>query len=184
MRSQGRRRQTRRGLHPLSQPTINGTRDAAEWDDPCAEFQLRSRLPSNAYGPGPRAGLHSSARPRASTTRPRLRGRLENRKQPRNIDRQTKENSRKSENGTITTSLTSRQQISSWCHAVCLILRKTVGDDAKIAVDANQIWSVPEAIKWMEQLAEFNIHWIEEPTSPDDVLGHLEISKALQKYGN
>ena len=63
------------------------------------------------------------------------------------------------------------------------ILRKTVGKEAKIAVDANQIWSVPEAICWMEQLAEFDIHWIEEPTSPDDILGHLEISKALQKYG-
>ena len=42
---------------------------------------------------------------------------------------------------------------------------------------------MPEAIKWMEQLAEFDIHWIEEPTSPDDVLGHLEISLALRKYG-
>ena len=63
------------------------------------------------------------------------------------------------------------------------ILRKTVGKDAKIAVDANQIWSVPEAIKWMEELAEFDIHWIEEPTSPDDILGHLEISRALSKYG-
>ena len=58
-----------------------------------------------------------------------------------------------------------------------------MGKEAKIAVDANQIWSVPEAIKWMEQLAEFDIHWIEEPTSPDDILGHLEISRALQKYG-
>ena len=42
---------------------------------------------------------------------------------------------------------------------------------------------MPEAIKWMEELAEFDIHWIEEPTSPDDVLGHLEISRALSKYG-
>ena len=63
------------------------------------------------------------------------------------------------------------------------IMRATVGNEAKIAVDANQIWSVPEAIKWMEELAEFDIHWIEEPTSPDDILGHLEISKALRKHG-
>ena len=62
-------------------------------------------------------------------------------------------------------------------------MRKTVGSEAKVAVDANQIWSVPEAIDWMEQLAEFNIHWIEEPTSPDDILGHLEISKAVRKHG-
>ena len=63
------------------------------------------------------------------------------------------------------------------------ILRESVGDDAKIAVDANQVWSVPEAIKWMEELAQFNIYWIEEPTSPDDILGHLEISRALKKHG-
>ena len=36
----------------------------------------------------------------------------------------------------------------------------------------------------MEELAEFKIHWIEEPTSPDDILGHLEISRALKKHGN
>merc|ERR1719412_258209 len=63
------------------------------------------------------------------------------------------------------------------------IMRATVGTKAKIAVDANQVWSVPEAIKWMEELAQFNIYWIEEPTSPDDILGHLEISRALKKHG-
>lgn len=47
-------------------------------------------------------------------------------------------------------------------------------------VDANQIWDVNEAIEWMKQLAEFKPLWIEEPTSPDDVLGHATISKALR----
>lgn len=47
-------------------------------------------------------------------------------------------------------------------------------------VDANQIWDVNEAIEWMEKLAEFKPLWIEEPTSPDDVLGHATISKALR----
>ena len=50
-------------------------------------------------------------------------------------------------------------------------------------VDANQKWSVPEAIEWMKELAQFKLHWIEEPTSPDDILGHLEISKALKEHG-
>lgn len=50
-------------------------------------------------------------------------------------------------------------------------------------VDANQKWSVNEAIEWMKQLAKFKLHWIEEPTSADDVLGHLKISQALQKDG-
>ena len=44
-------------------------------------------------------------------------------------------------------------------------------------MDANQNWDVQEAIRWMKELAEFKPLWIEEPTSPDDVLGHLAISK-------
>lgn len=47
--------------------------------------------------------------------------------------------------------------------------------------DANQRWDVDEAIHWMKQLAEFKPLWIEEPTSPDDVLGHLEIAKVNEK---
>lgn len=44
-------------------------------------------------------------------------------------------------------------------------------------VDSNQRWEVQEAISWMQDLAEFNIYWIEEPTSPDDISGHLAISQ-------
>ena len=44
-------------------------------------------------------------------------------------------------------------------------------------VDANQVWDVEQAIEWMKQLAEFKPLWIEEPTSPDDILGHATISK-------
>lgn len=47
-------------------------------------------------------------------------------------------------------------------------------------VDANQIWDVNEAIDWMKQLTEFKLLWIEEPTSPDDVLGHATIAAALR----
>jgi L-fuconate dehydratase len=48
-------------------------------------------------------------------------------------------------------------------------------------VDANQKWSVPQAIQWMKSLAKLKIYWIEEPTSPDDI--HLEVSKALSEHG-
>jgi hypothetical protein len=44
-------------------------------------------------------------------------------------------------------------------------------------VDANQVWDIEQAIEWMKQLAEFKPLWIEEPTSPDDILGHATISK-------
>lgn len=50
-------------------------------------------------------------------------------------------------------------------------------------VDANQIWDVNEAIDWMTQLADFHIWWIEEPTSPDDALGHAKIAKAVRPLG-
>jgi L-fuconate dehydratase len=46
-------------------------------------------------------------------------------------------------------------------------------------VDANQVWSVPEAIDWMRALAEVRPMWIEEPTSPDDILGHAAIARAI-----
>ena len=48
-----------------------------------------------------------------------------------------------------------------------------------LAVDANQRWDVGEAIEWMRRLAEFDPYWIEEPTSPDDILGHATIARAV-----
>lgn len=63
------------------------------------------------------------------------------------------------------------------------MIRECVGPDNLVMVDANQKWSVGEAISWMEELAPFRLHWIEEPTSPDDVLGHLAIARALAPHG-
>ncbi|MEO6711929.1 MAG: enolase C-terminal domain-like protein [Mycobacteriales bacterium] len=53
--------------------------------------------------------------------------------------------------------------------------RAVVGDNVRIAIDANQHWDVPEAIDWIRELAPYNPWWIEEPTSPDDILGHATI---------
>ncbi|MCF3962062.1 enolase C-terminal domain-like protein [Streptomyces fuscigenes] len=55
------------------------------------------------------------------------------------------------------------------------LAREAVGPDIRIAVDANQRWDVAEAVRWMSALAPYDPHWIEEPTSPDDVLGHAAI---------
>lgn len=55
------------------------------------------------------------------------------------------------------------------------IARAAVGPDIRVAVDANQRWGVDEAVQWMEALAPYDPYWIEEPTSPDDVLGHAAI---------
>ncbi len=63
------------------------------------------------------------------------------------------------------------------------IARETIGWDARLMIDANQVWDVPEAIDWVGALAEFRPHWIEEPTSPDDVLGHAAIRKAVAPIG-
>jgi L-fuconate dehydratase len=59
------------------------------------------------------------------------------------------------------------------------LARETVGAGIRIAVDANQRWDVAAAIQWMAALAPYDPYWIEEPTSPDDVLGHAAIAKAL-----
>ncbi|WP_405922997.1 L-fuconate dehydratase [Streptomyces sp. NBC_00035] len=61
----------------------------------------------------------------------------------------------------------------------CRVARSVVGPDIRIAIDANQRWNVDEAITWTKALAEFEPYWIEEPTSPDDVLGHAAIRKAV-----
>lgn len=59
------------------------------------------------------------------------------------------------------------------------IARETVGPDIRIAVDANQRWDIAEAIDWMQDLRPFDIAWIEEPTSPDDILGHATIARGV-----
>jgi L-fuconate dehydratase len=59
------------------------------------------------------------------------------------------------------------------------LVRREVGPDIKIAIDANQRWDVDDAIAWVRELAEFDLAWIEEPTSPDDLVGHAAIRKAL-----
>ncbi|MEW2546472.1 enolase C-terminal domain-like protein [Streptomyces sp. NPDC047002] len=55
------------------------------------------------------------------------------------------------------------------------LAREAVGPGVAIAVDANQRWDVSDAVRWMSALAPYAPHWIEEPTSPDDVLGHAAI---------
>jgi len=59
------------------------------------------------------------------------------------------------------------------------IIREEVGNEMRLMMDANQVWGVNEAIENMKVLAKFNPWWIEEPTSPDDILGHLAIKKAV-----
>lgn len=59
------------------------------------------------------------------------------------------------------------------------IAREVCGPDFPIAIDANQRWEVSEAIDWVRALAEFDLAWIEEPTSPDDILGHAEIARGV-----
>jgi len=61
----------------------------------------------------------------------------------------------------------------------CRIARGAIGERIALAIDANQRWDVGTAIPWLLELAEFNIAWIEEPTSPDDVLGHATIRRAV-----
>ena len=59
------------------------------------------------------------------------------------------------------------------------LIREEIGYDLKLMMDANQKWDVDEAIENMRTLAQFEPWWIEEPTSPDDVLGHAKIAQAV-----
>lgn len=63
------------------------------------------------------------------------------------------------------------------------LMRRSIGPDRVLMMDANQCWDVDEAIRQMRSLAEFDPWWIEEPTSPDDVLGHARIAEALRPLG-
>ena len=59
------------------------------------------------------------------------------------------------------------------------IAREVLGRERRLMMDANQVWDVGEAIANTKRLAEFDPYWMEEPTSPDDVLGHAAIAKAI-----
>jgi len=63
------------------------------------------------------------------------------------------------------------------------IVREEIGPDRVLMVDANQVWDVDQAIDWMTDLAFARPRFIEEPTSPDDILGHARILRALEPLG-
>jgi L-alanine-DL-glutamate epimerase-like enolase superfamily enzyme len=65
----------------------------------------------------------------------------------------------------------------------CGIAREVIGPGGHLMIDANQVWDVPEAIEWVRALARFEPLWIEEPTSPDDVLGHAAVRRAVSPIG-
>lgn len=59
------------------------------------------------------------------------------------------------------------------------LLREAVGPDVRLMIDANQQWTVPQAISICERLRDLDLYWIEEPTHPDDVLAHRRLAKAI-----
>ncbi len=63
------------------------------------------------------------------------------------------------------------------------IIREEIGPERKLMMDANQVWDVDEAIAHTQRLKEFDPWWIEEPTSPDDVLGHARIAREVAPIG-
>jgi len=63
------------------------------------------------------------------------------------------------------------------------LIRQEIGPNRRLMMDANQVWDVDEAIQNIQRLKDFDPWWIEEPTSPDDVLGHANIAKAVSPIG-
>jgi L-fuconate dehydratase len=64
----------------------------------------------------------------------------------------------------------------------CEVMREEIGD-LQLMADANQVWDVGQAIEWVRHLTPFGLRWIEEPTSPDDVLGHAAIRRGVAPIG-
>src|SRR5438046_10288538 len=62
------------------------------------------------------------------------------------------------------------------------IVREEIGPGRRLMMDADQVWEVGEAIATGKLPAEFDPFWIEEPTSPDDVLGHATIARAIAPH--
>ena len=58
-------------------------------------------------------------------------------------------------------------------------VREVVGDNITLMVDANQVWEPSEAVEWMKSLADFDLWFLEEPTSPDDILGHRQVREGI-----
>jgi L-fuconate dehydratase len=65
----------------------------------------------------------------------------------------------------------------------CALFREVLGPEARLSIDANQVWEQDQAIDWVNALAQFDIYWIEEPTSPDDILAHAAIRRAVAPIG-
>jgi len=62
----------------------------------------------------------------------------------------------------------------------CAIARQEIGPARRLMIDANQTWEVDQAIEWVRALAEFDPWWIEEPLSPDDIVGHGRVARAVR----
>jgi|GEM_PF-3499181 len=65
----------------------------------------------------------------------------------------------------------------------CEIAREVIGPDRALMIDANQVWDVDQAIEWTNALARVDLLWVEEPTSPDDILGHAAIKRGVAPVG-
>ena len=63
------------------------------------------------------------------------------------------------------------------------VVRDAIGSEHKLMIDANQRWDVDEAIECIRNLSRFDLWWAEEPTHPDDVLGHAKIARAIAPVG-
>jgi len=59
------------------------------------------------------------------------------------------------------------------------LVRKEIGPSSRLMIDANQRWEVAEAIERVKALAQYDLWWMEEPTFPDDVLGHAAIARGI-----
>jgi len=61
--------------------------------------------------------------------------------------------------------------------AMAAALRGIVGPDVALMVDYNQSLDPVEAVRRIARLAEFDLHWIEEPVAAEDLDGHARVRR-------
>lgn len=59
-------------------------------------------------------------------------------------------------------------------------VREVLGPDRRLMIDANQRWSLAQAERAIDELAGFDLAWIEEPLRADDLAAHAELRRRIE----
>ncbi|MDW8339687.1 MAG: mandelate racemase/muconate lactonizing enzyme family protein, partial [Thermoleophilia bacterium] len=64
-------------------------------------------------------------------------------------------------------------------HDTLAAIRDAVGPDVPIRIDANMMWSVPTAIRWIRGLERFDLRYVEQPVPDFDLAGLAQVRRSV-----